>query len=320
MRKVFSVVLALAMIAAACGGDDAGGEAGAVSIDSPASGTQVATGTGLTIQVTASDDGGVARIDLQYDGQTILSITNSAGSNPFVAVDSYTPTSPGSGNLVAVAYRDDGSVVGSDQVALTVTGEAVTTTTAGDTTEDTTGETTDTTAGTTGTTAGTTGTTSGNTGTTAASTTSTSTSTSSTTTTAGQQQAEDDGGDGFAPPEYTLNVFAENSNPETATFEGEISNPGDRGDGIKIVVDNLFNGVNSDHALVTVQFICSPGGPRVKTVGTGSSYTGGSACDFTYTTTFDAYYQSYQKTYYIFVPDGTEGYFEYTLLVTALRD
>lgn len=316
-RRLFAVMLALVMAVAACGDDDAGG-GGAVSLDSPASGTQVATGTSLTVQVTATDDAGVSRIDLQYGGQTVLSITNNAGSNPFVAVQSWTPTEPGSSNLVAVAYRADGSVVGSAQSALTVTGDAVTTTTTADGT-DTTGTTTaggtGTTAGGTGTTAGGTGTTAGGTGTTAGTT----STTAGTTTTAGGEVAPDDGQDGStgSPPEHSVHVFAENSSPETVIFEEKISVPGDRGDGIRIFVDNLFSGTNQDNATVTVQFLCEPGGPKVK--GTPAGYTGGSDCDFTYNTTFNAGYQSDNKTYYIYVPDGVEGYFEYTVLITATR-
>lgn len=336
-RRLIAVLLALLMAAAACGDDDAGG-GGAVSIDSPAGGTQVAAGTSLTVQVTAADDAGVSRIDLQYGGQTVLSITNTSGSNPFVAVQSWVPTEPGSSNLVAVAYRADGSVVGSTQVPLTVAGDPVSTTTSPDG-SDTSDGSTDTTAGGTDTTAGGTGTTAGGTGTTAGTTTSstagsttsstagsttssttgsTTSSTAGTTTTAGAQVAPDDGGDGRAPTEHELYVEAKNTGAQTAIFEGEISNPGDRGDGIEIIVTNLFNSPNGSKATVTVQFICDPGGPRVRTAGTGG-YTGGSACDFTYTTTFEATYQNYKKNYYIFVPDGVEGYFEYTLLVTAKR-
>lgn len=315
-RRFFAVLLTLALVGAACGDDDAGG-AGAVSIDSPVSGTQVATGTSLTIQVTASDDGGVSRIDLQYGGQTILSITNNSGANPFVAVQSWTPTEPASSNLVAVGYRGDGSVIGSDQVALTVTGDSVTTTTAPGTEETTTtAGGTGTTAGGTGTTAGGTGTTAGGTGTTAGTT---STTAGTTTTTTGAQVAPDDGQDGStgSPPEHSVFVFAENNSPETVVFEEKISVPGDRGDGIRIFVDNLFQGTNQDNATVSVQFLCDPGGPKVR--GTPAGYTGGSNCDFTYNTTFEASYQSDNKTYYIYVPDGVEGYFEYTVLITATR-
>lgn len=114
-----------------------------------------------------------------------------------------------------------------------------------------------------------------------------------------------------------MTVVATNSNPETVTFFGAISVPGDRGDGIKITVDNLSNGTTSDQADVSILFICTPGGPKVKFAPAG--YGGGSACDNTRTTDFSATYQSVLKTYYIFVPDGVEGYFEYQLNITADR-
>jgi len=318
MKRILAALAALTLVAAACGDDSGSADAeasGAVVIDSPGNALQVEAGTSVSVQVTATDDQGVARIDLQINGSVVASATNASATSPFTAIQAVAPSTPGSSSIVAVAYRSDGSVIGSAQIGLTVTGDAVAETTT-TTTEGAEGSTT--TSGATGTTSGSTGTTSGGTATTTHATTTTQGTT--TTTTTATQQAPDDGGDGSqgSPPEHSVTVVAENNNPDSTVFFGAISVPGDRGDGIRIDVDNLSSGVNSDTADVSVLFICTPGGPTVRSAPAG--YVGGSSCDNTYNTTFFATYQSVLKTYYIYVPDGVEGYFEYQLNITAVRD
>jgi len=330
-----TVLIALTLIAAACGGDSSAG--GAITIDSPAAGTQFAAGTAVTVQVTARDEAGIGRIDLQVGGATVASAPNPSGATPFTTVQSLSIDQSGGHTIIAVAYRADSSVVGSAQVAITVgpSGDA-----SGDGNDDgTTGVDGDDDDGATGGGSGNDGATGGGSGddgatgsgqgggsgdtteTTAGgaiASTTTTTSPATTTTSVSVQTAPDDGGSGQAPTEHEIEVEARNTNPPTVVFEEVISSPGDRGDGLKIIVTNLFNGATQDAATVTLQIQCSPGGPRVRTL-SSTNYNTGSACDFLYQTSFEVTYQSYQKNYYIVLPDGLTGYFEYMVIVSAQR-
>lgn len=328
-RRIVGLLMGVALVAAACGGDGAAG-GGTVTIDAPSPGTQVTSGSSVTIQVTATDAAGVARIDLQIDGQVVASESNPSGATPFVAVQTVSVANADT-TVVAVAYRADGTAIGSAQLALDVTGPGEPGTEgdpagggngSGDATEPTTGTPSGGTHGGGGDSAPsgnvsdtTTATGGGGDGQTATTTTA---AVAATSTTAGAQQAPPDGGSGQAPTEYEIYVEAKNTNPTNVIFEEVISNPGDRGDGLKIIVTNLFAGASQDAATVTLQIQCTPGGPRVRTV-SSTNYGVGSACDFLYQTTFDVTYQSYTRNYYIVVPDEVTGYFEYTVIVSAQR-
>lgn len=137
----------------------------------------------------------------------------------------------------------------------------------------------------------------------------TTTTTAPTTTTTGAPTAPDDGGDGSGSPEYSIDVPFDGT---AVVHSDAISVPGDRGDGIRIEVTDMNQGDAGD---LIVTFSCEPGGPRVDD---DFGYSGGSACDTTFNTTEFVGYQSNLQSFWIYVPDGVEGYFTYTVTLVAI--
>jgi len=291
MRRAIALVFCLALIAAACGDDSATNT------------TDVPEGS-VTVPDVVGESVAFATGVLEANG-LVASVVEEAidGAEPGTVVEQV----PAAG-----ATADEGATVVLRVAADT---DATTTTTSGES-----GDSSTTTSGgsegTTGTTGG------GGSGTTAAPST-----TAAPTTTEAAQVAPDDGGTGEIgeePPEHSVTVVAENNNPEAVVFTGEISVPGDRGDGIHITVDNLRPGnTSANNANTQVTFVCSPGGPEVRDQRPSSSlesaYSGGESCDAAYSTSFFSTVDSDTDTYYIYVPDGVEGYFEYTLTLVSVR-
>lgn len=287
MRRIFALVLGLMLVASACG-DDGGTDAAGAEEDLSVPdvvGESVDFARGL-LEAGGFTPDIVEVVDEGVEAGTVMEQVPAAGS----------PSAVGATVVIKVAVAADATTT--TEGATTTSGDGATTTTAG--------------GGTT--------TTAGSSTTTAASTT-----TSATTTTLAEQLAPDDGGTGEpgeSAPEYFVTVVAENNSPEAVVFIGAISVPGDRGDGISIRVDNLTTGVNARNATTQVTFVCIPGGPEVKEP-PGSSfesgYGGGSDCDAAYATSFASNVDSNHQTYFIYVPDGVEGYFEYTLTLVSVR-
>jgi hypothetical protein len=91
-----------------------------IVIDSPPSGTDATVGEIFSVQSTAKDDLGVARIDLQVDGKLIQSDTtpNPDGQTSFALVQNWTPGSSGLHVVTVIAYRADGTA--SEPASITV--------------------------------------------------------------------------------------------------------------------------------------------------------------------------------------------------------
>ncbi len=82
-----------------------------IVIESPPSGTSVDVGDEVTIHSTATDDIGVARIDLQVDGSVVRSDMTPEGTAQlqFSLLQTWVAEGPGEHRLSVIAYREDGT-------------------------------------------------------------------------------------------------------------------------------------------------------------------------------------------------------------------
>jgi hypothetical protein len=106
--------LALALGALACNLTGAGNRSAGVpapSIQSPAAGATVAAGETVPITIAATDEGdGIARVEVYVNGAMLGSVAVEDGpATAAVITQDWTPTEEGEANLMAIAYRADGT-------------------------------------------------------------------------------------------------------------------------------------------------------------------------------------------------------------------
>jgi hypothetical protein len=119
--------LALALGALACdltGASNRGAALPATSIESPAAGASVAAGETVSITVAATDEGdGIARVEIYVNGALLGSVPVEDGpATAVVITQDWTPVEEGEANLMAIAYRADGTGSAPETIAVMVTG------------------------------------------------------------------------------------------------------------------------------------------------------------------------------------------------------
>ena len=102
-----------------------------------------------------------------------------------------------------------------------------------------------------------------------------------------------------------------------------MSNPGDRGDRWVIMTSKDFiSSFDRSTATVVIQIVCPNGGIRVHDGAVRDGYdppgnVEDKACDSAATFTHTAGDYTLNKNLTIYVPDGVEGYFPYTIVASA---
>ncbi|HDN79033.1 MAG TPA: hypothetical protein ENG33_01050, partial [Chloroflexi bacterium] len=123
IAKILSLLVLVLLITTACLPTKTPSKP-VVIITSPAPGTQVQVGQVITIQATATDKKGVARIELWVDGALAGTASAPGGQalQSFLASFNWTPPSPGSHTIEVKAYNVDGNVSSPAAIILNVTG------------------------------------------------------------------------------------------------------------------------------------------------------------------------------------------------------
>jgi hypothetical protein len=120
-RKVLILVMVLILGGIlACVPTGGGGAKPVVEVLSPPSGTRVAAGEEVEVQFQATDEKAVVRVELEVDGEVVDTQTSPSaeGQPSFKGLLRWTPTTPGSYNLMVYAYNSDR--VGSAGVGLEI--------------------------------------------------------------------------------------------------------------------------------------------------------------------------------------------------------
>lgn len=130
-RRIFSpawalgLVLALGALACTLTGASTRSRAlPAASIESPAAGASVAAGETVSITIAATDaSDGIARVEVYVNGALLGSVPVEDGPAPAVVItQGWTPKEEGEANLMAIAYRADGTGSAPATIAVMVTG------------------------------------------------------------------------------------------------------------------------------------------------------------------------------------------------------